>query len=183
MAGMSGEADSLGDGTDVGEPARDAPTVTELFRDHHLELVRLALVMTGDLGTAEDVVQDAFERLHRGWQGLRQPTQSLAYLRASVINGCRSVHRRSAVARKHAPRLAIRPDAIASDQAAASDDRSELIAALRRLPRRQREVLVLRYYADLSVTEIAEVLRLTPGSVRSANSRGLAALASALREG
>jgi RNA polymerase sigma-70 factor (sigma-E family) len=159
------------------------PTVTQLFREHHLELVRLALVMVGDLATAEDVVQDAFEHLHRGWPRLHQRAQSLAYLRACVINGCRSVHRRSAVARKHAPRLAIRLDASVADEAAAADDRSELIAALRRLPRRQREVLVLRYYADLSVAEIAEVLRLTPGSVRAANSRGLAALASALREG
>ncbi|HXW43202.1 MAG TPA: sigma-70 family RNA polymerase sigma factor [Streptosporangiaceae bacterium] len=183
MAGIPGEAGGSGDGRAVAEPVRGDPTVTDLFRDHHLELVRLALVMVGDLATAEDVVQDAFEHLHRGWHGLRQPAQSLAYVRASVINGCRSVHRRSAVARKHAPRLAIRPDAAAADEASASDDRGELIAALRSLPRRQREVLVLRYYADLSVAEIAEVLRLRPGSVRAANSRGLAALASALREG
>ena len=67
--------------------------------------------MVGDLATAEDVVQDAFERLHRGWHGLRQPSNGLAYVRSSVLNGCRSVHRRAAVARKHVPELAEPPDA------------------------------------------------------------------------
>jgi RNA polymerase sigma factor (sigma-70 family) len=119
--------------------------VTGLFREHHLELVRLAPVMTGDLATAEDVGQDAFERLHRGWRGLRQPCSGLAYVRSSVLNGCRSVHRRAAVARKHVPELAGPPDASAPDAASAADDRGEMAAALRLLPRRQREVLVLRY--------------------------------------
>jgi RNA polymerase sigma-70 factor (sigma-E family) len=155
--------------------------VTELFRDHHLELVRLALVMVGDLATAEDVVQDAFERLHRGWRGLRQPSSGLAYVRSSVLNGCRSVHRRAAVARKHAPQLA-EPDSGGTDAASAADDRGEMTAALRTLPRRQREVLVLRYYLDLDVAEIAEVLRISPSAVRSTNTRGLAALARALGE-
>jgi DNA-directed RNA polymerase specialized sigma24 family protein len=80
--------------------------VTALFRDHHLELVRLALVMVGDVATAEDVVQDAFEHLHKRWPRLREPGSGLAYARSSVLNGCRSVHRRSAVARKHVARLA-----------------------------------------------------------------------------
>jgi RNA polymerase sigma-70 factor (sigma-E family) len=155
--------------------------VTDLFRDHHLELVRLALVMVGDLATAEDVVQDAFERLHRGWRGLRQPSSGLAYVRSSVLNGCRSVHRRAAVARKHAPRLAGPPDAD-EDAASAADNRGEMAAALRLLPRRQREVLVLRYYLDLDVAEIAGTLRITPSAVRATNTRGLAALARALQE-
>jgi RNA polymerase sigma-70 factor (sigma-E family) len=156
----------------------DAGAVTDLFREHHLELVRLALVMVGDLATAEDVVQDAFERLHRGWRGLRQPSSGLAYVRSSVLNGCRSVHRRAAVARKHAPQLAD-PDAAPADTAAA-DDRGEMTAALLSLPRRQREVLVLRYYLDLDIAEIAETLRISPSSVRATNTRGLAALAKAL---
>ncbi len=159
-----------------------APAVTELFRDHHLELVRLAMLMVDDLATAEDVVQDAFERLHRGWDGLRKQSSSLAYVRASVLNGCRSVHRRAAVARKHGPRLAGRQEAGRPDSALASDDRSEMAAALRLLPRRQREVLVLRYYADLDIAEIAETLHITPSAVRASSSRGLVALARALRE-
>ena len=156
--------------------------VTDLFREHHLELVHLALVMVGDLATAEDIVQDVFERLHRRWHGLREPSRGLAYARSSVLNGCRSVHRRSAVARKYAPRLALPPDGTGPDAASAIGDRGELAAALRLLPRRQREVLVLRYYADLSVAEIAETLRIAPSAVRACNSRGLAALAHALRE-
>jgi RNA polymerase sigma-70 factor (sigma-E family) len=159
-----------------------AEALTELFRDHHLELVRLALLMVGDLATAEDVVQDAFERLHRGWRGLRQPSSSLAYVRSSVLNGCRSVHRRAAVARKHQPELAEPPDAGGPDAASAAADRSEMAAALRSLPRRQREVLVLRYYLDLDVAEIAGTLRISPSGVRAATTRGLAALAKALRE-
>ena len=183
MAGISGEADGPGRRAGLAREDRGdaAVAVTDLFRAHHLELVRLALVMVGDQATAEDVVQDAFERLHRGWHGLRQPSSSLAYVRASVLNGCRSVHRRAAVARKHAPRLAEPPSRSGPD--AAADDRGELAGALRRLPRRQREVLVLRYYLDLDVAEIAGTLRIAPSSVRAANARGLAALARALGEG
>ena len=183
MAGISGEADGPGRRAGLAREDRGdaAVAVTDLFRAHHLELVRLALVMVGDLATAEDVVQDAFERLHRGWHGLRQPSSSLAYVRASVLNGCRSAHRRAAVARKHAPRLAEPPSRSGPD--AAADDRGELAGALRRLPRRQREVLVLRYYLDLDVAEIAGTLRIAPSSVRAANARGLAALARALGEG
>jgi RNA polymerase sigma-70 factor (sigma-E family) len=179
---MADDASGPGGRADVARPGADAAvTVTGLFRDHHLELVRLALVMVGDVGTAEDVVQDAFERLHRGWRGLRQPASGLAYVRSSVLNGCRSVHRRAAVARKHAPRLAGPPGENGQDTSSAAEDRDQLATALRRLPRRQREVLVLRYYLDLDVAEIAGTLRITPSAVRATNTRGLAALARALR--
>jgi RNA polymerase sigma-70 factor (sigma-E family) len=157
-------------------------TSTDLFRDHHLELVRLALLMVGDLAVAEDVVQDAFERLHRGWRGLREPSSGLAYVRSSVLNGCRSWHRRNAVARKHASALAAQPSAGASDPAAAADDRGELAGALRALSGRQREVIVLRYYLDLDVAEIAATLHIAPSAVRSTCTRGLAALARILGE-
>jgi RNA polymerase sigma-70 factor (sigma-E family) len=150
--------------------------VTALFRQHHVELVRLALLMVGDLATAEDVVQDAFEHLHRRWRRLREPAAGLAYARSSVLNGCRSVHRRSAVARKHAPRLA-GPILHSPDAAAALAEHAELLAALRGLSRRQREVLVLRFYADLDAAEIARTLRISASTVRSTTSRGLAELA------
>lgn len=92
---------------ETGEQGRHATVaVTDLYREHHLELLALALFMTGDLPTAEDVVQDSFERLHRGWHRLREPSNGLAYIRSSVLNGCRSVYRRAAVAGKHAPQLA-----------------------------------------------------------------------------
>lgn len=164
----------------TGEPA--AAAVTALFREHQLELVRLALVMTGDLATAEDVVQDTFERLHRGWHRVRDQDSSLAYARSIVLNACRSVHRRAAVARRHGAGLVPLPPA-APDTATAAADRGELVAALRLLPRRQREVIVLRYYCDLDVIEIAQTLGIGPAAVRSTASRGLAALARALGEG
>jgi len=161
------EAGSLGSGD-----------VTELFREHHLELVRLALVMVGDLATAEDVVQVAFERLHRRWPRLKEPEHGLGYVRSSVLNGCRSVHRRAAVARKHEPQLV--PFGADAGPEANAANRSELANALRSLPRRQREVLVLRYYLDLDVAEIASTLRIAPSGVRSNCARGLTALSRAL---
>lgn len=164
------------------EGHRATVAVADLFREHHLELVRLALVMTGNLAMAEDVVQDAFERLHRRWHGLRKPSNGLAYARSSVLNGCRSAHRRAAVARKHEPQLAGTRATAQPDAGSAADDRSELAAALRLLPHRQREVLVLRYYLDLDVAEIAGILQITPGTVRSTCTRGLAALAHTLQE-
>jgi RNA polymerase sigma-70 factor (sigma-E family) len=157
----------------------EVPDVTELFRDHHLELVRLALVIVGDLATAEDVVQDAFEQLHRRWRTLRRRSSALDYARSTVLNRCRSVHRRRGVARRYEPRLAGTGDV--TDIGAAFAQRSELFDAFRRLPARQREVLALRYYLDLSVTETAGTLRISEGTVRSTASRGLTALARILQ--
>jgi RNA polymerase sigma-70 factor (sigma-E family) len=154
--------------------------LTDLFRAHHLELVRLALMITGDLATAEDVVQDVFERLYRRRPNLRNEGAGLAYARASVLNGCRSVHRRTAIGRRYAGKLA----AVAQDRpdvAVAAADRGGLAEALRVLPARQREVVVLRYYCDLDVAEIAAMLRIEPGSVRSTMSRALDALGRTVR--
>jgi RNA polymerase sigma-70 factor (sigma-E family) len=175
----AGVAGTPGEVHGAGRAEVAATAVTDLFRAHHLDLVRLALLMTGDVATAEDVVQDAFEQLHRRWGGLRRPGTGLAYVRSSVLNGCRSVHRRARVARRHAARLA-EPPAAGAD--ATAGEHSDLMAALLELPRRQREVLVLRYFADLDVAEVAATLRIGPSTVRSTTTRGLAALARALRE-
>jgi len=173
-----------GEPAQVGAPRRadHAAAVQDLFREHWLELVRLATVMVGDVATAEDVVQDAFERLHRSWHRLREPASGLAYARSSVLNGCRSVHRRAAVARKYGPRLALPADSAGPDAVAAADASSEMATALHRLTRRQREVIVLRYYADLDIAEIAGTLRLSQGAVRATISRALTAMARALEE-
>jgi RNA polymerase sigma-70 factor (sigma-E family) len=181
---MADDAGRLGAATadTPADRAGAALAVTQLFREHHVELVRLAALLTGDQATAEDVVQDAFEGLHRSWPGLRRPASGLAYVRSSVLNGCRAAHRRAAVARRHAPRLAERPVVEGPGAVTTAGDRDDLADALRLLPRRQREVLVLRYYLDLDVAEIAATLRITPSTVRSTNTRGLAALARTLRE-
>jgi RNA polymerase sigma-70 factor (sigma-E family) len=175
----SGRATSQADRAQPAPPDV-ARAVTDLFTAHHLELVRLAVLMVGDLAVAEDVVQDVFERLHRRWPSLRDGSSGLAYARASVLNGCRSVHRRNTVARKYTPRLAAA--GACPDTAEASAERSSMLTALRGLPRRQREVLVLRYYADLDVCDISVTLGITPSAVRSTMSRGLTALARGLRE-
>jgi RNA polymerase sigma-70 factor (sigma-E family) len=164
------------------DDADAALSVTELFRSHHLELVRLAVVMVGDLASAEDIVQDCYERMHRRWHVIREPDRALAYARSSVLNGCRSAHRRSSAHRRYWPKLAQPVDATVPDAAAATADRGQLADALRQLPRRQREVLVLRYYADLSVAEIAETLRISQSNARACVSRGLAALAAVIGE-
>jgi len=168
--------------TGAPDRADRAEAVRDLFRDHHLELVRLAAMMLGDIPAAEDVVQDAFERLHRHWRQIREPSSGLAYARSCVLNGCRTAHRRVAVARKYAPRLAGRQGDDARDPVAAVDDGAQVLAALRLLTHRQREVVVLRYYADLDVAEIAETLRITPGAVRAVINRALAVLGRAVGE-
>jgi RNA polymerase sigma-70 factor (sigma-E family) len=156
-----------------------------LFRQHHAELVRLALLLTGDRPAAEDAVQDVFTTLHARRDRLRPTGDPLAYIRACVLNRCRSVLRRSAIARRIA---SSRPAEFgelqqsAESEALWSEDRRQVLAALAALPRRRREVLVLRYYLDLSEAEIARTLQISPGTVKSNAARGLAALARALGE-
>jgi RNA polymerase sigma-70 factor (sigma-E family) len=161
------------------EFTESARSVTELFQAHHVELVRLAVLVVGDVATAEDVVQDAFEQLHRRWRSLRKQSSALEYARSAVLNGCRSVLRRRLVARRHEARIVapVRPD---TDAAVALEQRTELFDAFRALPRRQREVLALRYYLDLSVADTAATLHISESAVRSTASRGLDALARVL---
>lgn len=156
--------------------------VAALFAEHHLALVRLAVVMVGDVATAEDVVQDAFEKLQSGWHRLRNTDSGLAYARSAVLNGCRNVRRRSAIARKHAG-YALPEDAGQPDAVQALADGAELLAAIRALPRRQREVLVLRFYVDLDVAEVADMLNIGPSAVRSSSARALARLARTIKKG
>jgi len=161
-------------------------TVAELFRDHHGELVRLAVLMVGDAATAEDVVQDVYASLHsRAHQ--HQPEDPLPYVRAAVLNGCRSALRRRGIARRVTlvHRASQRHDqtlASAESEVILSEERRQVLAALSRLPRRRREVLALRYYLGLSEAEIAAVLGISPGTVKSTAARGLAALARDLGE-
>ncbi len=156
-------------------------TIAALFRDHHGELVRLALLMVGDLPTAEDVVQDVYASLQTRRSKIAALEAPLPYVRAAVLNGCRSVLRRRAIARRAGVLLrASQPDdalASAESEAILSEDRREVLAALARLPGRRREVLVLRYYLGLSEAEIAAVLGISPGTVKSTAARALATLA------
>jgi RNA polymerase sigma-70 factor (sigma-E family) len=144
-------------------------------------LVRVAVLLVGDQPSAEDVVQDAFMGLYRTLSGLRDRDRALAYLRAAVVNGSRSVLR--ARRRTASRRVSQEPPVWSAESAAiASEDRREVLAAVARLPRRSREVLALRYYLDLSESEIAAALGVSRGTVSSTASRALAALARELGE-
>ena len=175
-----------------------AASVTALYAEHALGLVRLAVVVTGDRGAAEDIVQDAFLGLYRRWDRLPDMTAPLAYLRVSVMNGCRTLLRRRS-------RLGLRfgggfggdlddtdqdghggPAGLAESAEASvllGEEQRMVAAALWKLPRRQREAVVLRYYLDLSIEETAQVMGISPGTVKSATHRGLAAVGRTLREG
>ena len=166
------------------EPAA-ASDVAGLFRERQAELVRLAVLVVGDRPTAEDVVQDVFARLCA--RNLLPDRDRLAYVRAAVLNGCRSVLRRRTLARRlrgagDPDRSDAAPDS-AENEAMLAEDRRQVLAALATLPVRRREVLVLRYWLGLSEAEIAAVMGISPGTVKSNAARGLAALARNLGEG
>ncbi|MFB9677045.1 sigma-70 family RNA polymerase sigma factor [Streptosporangium vulgare] len=165
-----------------GEPlARDRVDIATLFAEHHLGLVRLALLMVGDQATAEDVVQEAFARTHARRRGLRDPARALTYIRSAVLNGSRSVLRRRAVAFRRA--VPYEPPVWSAEHAALlGEERREVLVALRALPRRQREALTLRYYLELPDLEIAQTMGIAASTARSTLARGLAALARTLKE-
>jgi RNA polymerase sigma factor (sigma-70 family) len=173
-----------GDGRDV----TDAETaVTELYRLHALGLTRLAHVMLGDRTAAEDVMHDAFYGLYQHWDKLADPRKAAGYLRTSVLNGCRSELRRSRRRKDRAADraladLAAQLDTSAEAAAVTAENRTEVMAAIRRLSHRQREVLILRYYLDEPEAVIAELLGIGGSTVRSTLHRALAALSADLRE-
>lgn len=155
--------------------------VTLLFGAHYRPLLRLAVLLLADQGAAEEVVQDAYVRLHQSWRRLREPDRALAYLRTSVVNGARSALRRRGVAERYAARTAPGPHAPSAESGALGVlEQEAVLAALRRLPTRQREALILRYYADLSEAEIADVMGISRGAVKSHAARGVAALRQSL---
>lgn len=163
-------------------PGASDQLVDELYRGYALRLTRMALLLLGDKPSAEDVVQEAFLGLFRGLGRLSDPGRAVAYLRVSVLNGCRSVLRARKRARLHW--AATDYPAVWSAESAAleGEERREVLQAVARLPRRQREVLVLRYFLGLSDAEIAADLGVSRGTVVSTASRALAALAAKVGE-
>ena len=152
--------------------------VTLLYHSHYAALVRVTVLLVGDVATAEDVVQDSFIAMHRAWWRLRDTSKALPYLRRSVMNRTGSVLRRRVVVDRHGPGPA--PDfPSAEEDALAMLARSSALTALGALPLRQRQVVVLRYYADLSETQIADALGIAAGSVKSHATRALDSLQTA----
>ena len=164
--------------TDV--PPQATHAVTTLYAEHGLRLVRLAVIMLGDRAAAEDVVQDAFLGLYRRWDSLTDASNPLAYVRASVMNGCRSALRR----RSRGPvGLFTEPPAESAEaRVLVSEEYRAVVAAIRRLPARQREALLLRYYLDMTEEEISRAMGVSRGTVKSATSRALAAIGRILKE-
>lgn len=167
-----------------GREARfDQDAFVAVLTGHRDHLMGVAVNLLGDRASAEDAVQDAFERILRARPALRDDRAVLGYARTAVLNCCRTALRR----RTSALRLLIRHgvDTIAPAADEPLLQREEYAGVLRhfdRLPVRQREVLVLRHYAQLSDAQIASALSISPSTVRSNASRGIAALA-ALIEG
>jgi len=165
-----------------GRAGQGPPTINELYHTRRLSLVRLAVLMVDDQPTAEDIVQDVFAALYRRHGAdLRTVTDPHAYLTAGVMNAARSALRRRRSARAYVPP---RPVAVpaAEDQVLLGAGDGEVLAALGRLTIRQRQVMVLRYWSELSEREIAEALNVSCGTVKSTASRALTALRGLLRE-
>jgi RNA polymerase sigma-70 factor (sigma-E family) len=160
-----------------------ADQVTTLYRMHGMDLVRIAAVMLGSRAVAEDAVQDAFYGLYRRWHLLADPDNALPYVRSAVMNWCRSELRRQARLQRRADQNH-RPLGPESPEQAAilGEEHRDVLAALRRLPERQRESLILRYFLDLAEPEIAAAMGVSQGTVKSTTSRALAALARQLKE-
>jgi RNA polymerase sigma-70 factor (sigma-E family) len=157
--------------------------VTALYEAHALGMIRLAHIMLGDRQSAEDVVQEAFCGVYRRWSHLADTGSAVHYVRSAVLNHCRSVLRRRTTSL--APRQVTgHPESVRSAEAAVltREERDEIMRAVRRLPPRQREALVLRFYLDLSAEETAITMGISPSSVRSATHRALASLGRLLQE-
>jgi RNA polymerase sigma-70 factor (sigma-E family) len=156
-------------------PLAPGDAFTAVYLANYRSLMRLAALLVDDRASCEDVVQDAYVRVYASRTRLRDDTRALAYLRQTVVNLSRSSLRRTIMARRKTeppPPGAGGPDDVTFDRI----EQTAVVQALRRLPRRQREVLALRYYAELSEAQVAESLGISVGSVKAYASRGLARL-------
>jgi RNA polymerase sigma-70 factor (sigma-E family) len=153
--------------------------VTAMYSEHYRSLVRLAALLVRDVATAEEVVQDSFIAMHTAWRRIRDNDKALSYLRQSVVNRSRSVLRHRVVVDRNAPKPA--PDMPSAEQGALTLlERTAVVSALRSLPPRQREALVLRYYGDLSEAQIATTMGISRGAVKSHTARAIASLRAVL---
>jgi RNA polymerase sigma-70 factor (sigma-E family) len=159
--------------------------VTALYAAHYLRLVRLAFLLARDLPTAEKVVQDSFVAMHGRWRRLHDTQKALFYLQQSVVNRSRSVSRHRNFSRhrnaggKYAPEPA--PGMPGAEHGAIGQlERNAIVAALHGLPSRQREALVLRYYADLPEPRIARLMGISRGAASSHTARGMSSLRAAV---
>lgn len=173
--------DQAQDADDAMTSGTSVDQLTETYREHYRSLLGLAALLLDDPASCEDVVQEAFIRVHSARKRVRDPEKTLAYLRQTVVNLSRSALRRRIIGLKLLTKPM--PDMASAEEGAYEQlERDELIQAMRGLQRRQREVLVLRYFADMTEAQVAEVLGLSLGSVKAYGSRGIAALRVAMED-
>ena len=156
-------------------------TIAQLFHEHARPLVRLARLFADDRNAAEDLVQEAFLRLRRALDRIKQRDRAAAYLRSIVLNLIRDHNRRGLMSLRHRmPEDAYL--ATVEDTLVIREGQQQVIEALADLPPRQRDCLVLRYYLELGSRDIADTLGLSTNSVKTHMRRGMAALAKRLGE-
>lgn len=178
--GESQTADQAADGAagQAADRAADQDAVrgtAALYAAHYHSLVGLAVLLLRDVATAEEVVQDSFVAMHANWRRLRDSSKALSYLRQCVVNKSRSVLRHRIIVDRHA--LQLLPDMPSAEQGAmALLERSAVVAALHELSDRQREAVVLRYYAEFSEAQIASAMGISRGAVKSHTARAISAL-------
>ncbi|MFG2548185.1 SigE family RNA polymerase sigma factor [Streptomyces sp. NPDC048594] len=166
---------------DVRTEDRDT-AVAALFATHHAGLLRLA-VLLGAGADAEDLVAEAFYQLQRRWHKVKDKDAAIGYLRGVILNLARMRLRHLRVVRRHAQTTMESTEESAEQHALLRDEHRHVVDALRTLPARQHQVLVLRYWLDLSEAEIARTMGISPGSVKSHASRGMAKLSRILTGG
>jgi RNA polymerase sigma-70 factor (sigma-E family) len=169
------------------EAGHDADhAVTGLYLTHYRPLVRVAALLVHDLATAEEIVQESFVAVHAAWRRLPDADHALSYLHRSVVDRSRAALRQHVVVDKIAPRLT--PDLPANHGPADHDpmvievERSAFISALWTLPARQREIVVLRYFADLPETQIASATGISEGAVKAHAARAMSSLRAELHQ-
>lgn len=155
-------------------------TLEAWYRDHFTELVRLGALACGDAGVAEDAVQEVFATMYRKPPTLRDPGNPIGYLRTAVLNRCRSRMRRRSTGQRATLRLADGEPTSVDDverRGVGVTTRRAVLDAVRSLPDRQRDVVLLRHWLDLSESEIADTLGISRGTVKSSASRARQTLA------
>ncbi|WP_240662267.1 SigE family RNA polymerase sigma factor [Streptomyces sp. WAC 06738] len=173
------EKKSAADADDAMAEGTSVDHLTETYQTHYRSLLGLAALLLDDLASCEDVVQEAFIRVHSARKRVKDPDKTLAYLRQTVVNLSRSALRRRITGLKLLSKPM--PDMASAEEGAYEQlERDQLIQAMRGLQRRQREVLVLRYFADMTEAQVAESLGISLGSVKAYGSRGIAALRTAM---
>jgi RNA polymerase sigma-70 factor (sigma-E family) len=163
------------DGRAAGSDREADYAVSALYAERYRSLVRLATLLVDDMATAEEVVQDSFIAIHANWRRLQDIDKAAGYLRQCVVNRSHSVLRHRGVVNRNVQQPP--PDApSAEEEAMRLVSRSAVITALQRLSPRQRQALVLRYYAGQSEAQIASTMGITRGAVKRYVSRGMSAL-------